>query len=872
MIKLISYNSTGLSPLTVEFIKDMLNTEKPDILLIQETFTLQSTQHKVADIHSDYLAFAVSGVDECSEYLHGRPSGGLAVLWKKTIDMSIQRIKPMSCHRRVCAIRMTAGESEILICNAYLPNDNYSADNVNNDFSIMCDQIEELIDSQSTKYVILGGDLNVDFRRNNAHSNWIYNMAVRQGLIDTWTLPESKPADTYIAYNHSARSRIDHFMCSNNLAHCVQGLDVLELSNNLSNHRPIRLQLNIDMTCGVSDASVTIDKGKCVSWHRARDNHIEQYKQILDNMLKNDAFPPAAYCKDLKCNDPQHKVELDLWCSRLTDACLNAGELCLPKCKRKSYARPGWSEHVSSYKKESMMWHQFWISCGEPSNGPIYESMKAAKRLYTYAARKVIKQEKQMKFEKMAQKSVLDNKRNFWDEVKRMKNSRQCSAPNINGCTKEEDIAEMFKSKYEELYTSVPSSDLEMEKVHDYIEREIANTNLVDHLICESEVSKAIESLKSGKSDGHKGLISDHLKHAPKRMCVIIALLLNAITRHGHMPNELLLSTLTSIPKDVRGNICCIENYRGIALSSCLSKVHDVIILNKYSDYLSTSDMQYAYKSKHGTTMCTLILKEVASYFKRNKGETYIAMIDASKAFDRVRHDRLFGVLMERKVHAIIMDSYKRQQLRTKWNNSFSDIFMTLNGIKQGSITSPVLFTVYMDYLLLKLEKSGYGCKIGGHYYGTLSYADDLTLISPTLSGLQCMLDLCEQFGKWFGVKYNPTKSVVMAVSRKAGHLPDLQLAGLPLKWVPVVKHLGNYVSSDLKETCEISHKRGDLIGRVNSMCATFAKADNKVKREIFNTQCSHFYGSEAWNMAMPEFHVFRKTWNHGIRKVFGLP
>ena len=94
-----------------------------------------------------------------------------------------------------------------------------------------------------------------------------------------------------------------------------------------------------------------------------------------------------------------------------------------------------------------------------------------------------------------------------------------------------------------------------MEKVHDYIEREIANTNLVDHLICESEVSKAIESLKSGKSDGHKGLISDHLKHAPKRMCVIIALLLNAITRHGHMPNELLLSTLTSIPKDVRGNI-----------------------------------------------------------------------------------------------------------------------------------------------------------------------------------------------------------------------------------------------------------------------------------------------------------------------------
>ena len=231
---------------------------------------------------------------------------------------------------------------------------------------------------------------------------------------------------------------------------------------------------------------------------------------------------------------------------------------------------------------------------------------------------------------------------------------------------------------------------------------------------------------------------------------------------------------------------------------------------------------------------------------------------------------------MDRKVPAILlrilMDSYRRQELRAKWHNSFSKTFTTLNGIKQGSITSPVLFTIYMDYLLLELERSGFGCKIGGHYFGALSYADDLTLISPTLSGLQSMLNLCEQFGLQFGVKYNPTKSVVMCVGRKEHQLPNLQLANQPLQWVPVVKHLGNYVRSDLKETCEITHKRGDLIGRVNSMCATFAGANNNVKQEIFNTQCSHFYGSEAWNMSAPEFNTFRKTWNHGIRKVFGLP
>ena len=92
-VKLISYNSTGLSPLTVDFMRDMIDKEKPDFLLIQETFTMQSTEHKVLNIHPDYLAHAVSGVDERQEYLHGRPSSGVAILWNKSLGQCVQRIK-----------------------------------------------------------------------------------------------------------------------------------------------------------------------------------------------------------------------------------------------------------------------------------------------------------------------------------------------------------------------------------------------------------------------------------------------------------------------------------------------------------------------------------------------------------------------------------------------------------------------------------------------------------------------------------------------------------------------------------------------------------------------------------------------------------
>ena len=65
--------------------------------------------------------------------------------------------------------------------------------------------------------------------------------------------------------------------------------------------------------------------------------------------------------------------------------------------------------------------------------------------------------------------------------------------------------------------------------------------------------------------------------------------------------------------------------------------------------------------------------------------------------------------------------------MRTVWNGSVSDSFHIVNGIRQGSVISPVLFTVYMDELLQQLERSGVGCCIGAHYYGAAGSAVDLT-------------------------------------------------------------------------------------------------------------------------------------------------
>ena len=90
------------------------------------------------------------------------------------------------------------------------------------------------------------------------------------------------------------------------------------------------------------------------------------------------------------------------------------------------------------------------------------------------------------------------------------------------------------------------------------------------------------------------------------------------------------------IPKNKNGNVTDSANYRGIALSSVFGKIFDHVILEKYRDRLCTSELQIGFKRKSSTHACTLLLKEVLSYYANNQSSVYCTFLDLSKAFDRV--------------------------------------------------------------------------------------------------------------------------------------------------------------------------------------------------------------------------------------------
>ena len=54
--------------------------------------------------------------------------------------------------------------------------------------------------------------------------------------------------------------------------------------------------------------------------------------------------------------------------------------------------------------------------------------------------------------------------------------------------------------------------------------------------------------------------------------------------------------------------------------------------------------------------------------------------------------------------------------------------------------------------VLEKLKESGLGCHVGRTFAGAFAYADDIALVSPSLSGLRQMIQICEQYAMEYSI------------------------------------------------------------------------------------------------------------------------
>ena len=166
---------------------------------------------------------------------------------------------------------------------------------------------------------------------------------------------------------------------------------------------------------------------------------------------------------------------------------------------------------------------------------------------------------------------------------------------------------------------------------------------------------------------------------------------------------------------------------------------------------------------------------------------------------------------------------YTNQSIRVKWGNTTGHKFAVSNGVKQGGVISPLLFTLYIDNLLERLRAVGVGCYIGKTLYGAFGYADDLILLTPNVRSLNTFLNVCKEYAIEYNVSFNPekSKSVIMSHSQSSPFVPEISFMNDHIEVVRYDKHLGNY-TGNISQDEIISRMIKDFRTRVNMVKSHF--------------------------------------------------
>ena len=152
------------------------------------------------------------------------------------------------------------------------------------------------------------------------------------------------------------------------------------------------------------------------------------------------------------------------------------------------------------------------------------------------------------------------------------------------------EIMKRTRKKYKYLFNSGPTKESELYEINSTIKNHITHVD-VDISITPHIMKIFTKRLKRCKDNGNHGFKSDHIINGSKK--IFLYLSFRTMLVHGYNPSDLLLLTIISIPKDLKGSLSKSDNYRGISLVNSICKVFDYVIINLYDKQLKTSDMQF---------------------------------------------------------------------------------------------------------------------------------------------------------------------------------------------------------------------------------------------------------------------------------------
>jgi hypothetical protein len=246
------------------------------------------------------------------------------------------------------------------------------------------------------------------------------------------------------------------------------------------------------------------------------------------------------------------------------------------------------------------------------------------------------------------------------------------------------------------------------------------------------------------------------------------------------------------------------------------------------------------------------------------KSKLYVVFVDYLKAFDLVDRESLWLVLQKVKTSTkmirMMQGIYKSVQSCVRWSNEVSEFFECPQGVKQGCMMSPLIFSLLINDVAEKVSKNGkHGIQFlpGLQEIFLLLFADDICLISTTPAGLQNQIHNLEKASEALGLTVNLNKTKVM-IFRKGGHLSKAEkwfYKGKQIEVVNSYKYLGFTLTTKLSFDIALEEFAGRAKRKVVEIMKTMWRLecfDVSLFFKLFDAQVKPMllYAAEIWGLA----------------------